>query len=750
MSSSVLPSRQIRDLVSLVRRRYPGWDGFQYPPFAADEVAYKQRAVARAAELLDPAGLAQLLEAGEVGEVLGRLEKLGQATNLLYLRTPRSSDLAILRHPHLDQESFGGQVLELLHGEGPGPERLGRFADYAGRHALPNRWTFPTYFLFLCHPETELFVKPRTIEWFLKLMGHRRALGSVPAAAAYTAVLDQAGRLREALAGYEPRDMVDIQSFIWVCYRESQEQVGRLSPRAQVELDVPQAIYSPSVQTHILREPDNEAFEQVLAEQEESMDTYIEPLAEPLSRIFTSDTHAAWGFELLQDVLQRLGVNDPDDPHVALTLSTKESALRLTYGKWVVLGFRGTSTSRGLHRHIVEMALMSDLINPDLKIRQRFVFDKEEGAPSVALYEVSPELINPKEDHLWKVYQETLDYIVYRFGQWKRSSVRDRHQEEIFYALFNSDWRSRLFKEGIKKEAYRDFYTSLPSSKLLAEAEQENIYPLTQLAAETGIAEVELKRWIRAIERKGQAILYGPPGTGKTFIAERLARYLAGGGDGFVELVQFHPAYTYEEFIQGIWPHTRPDGSLEYQVKPGRFLEFCRRAAGRFGSCVLILDEINRANLARVFGELMYLLEYRGQAIPLAGGGHFAIPANVRLIGTMNTADRSIALVDHALRRRFAFIRLVPDYDLLRRYHADTGFDVAGLVDTLQAVNRQINDPHYEVGITFFLRPDPAGEIGDIWQMEIEPYLEEYFFDRPEQVDEFRWARIEGKVLRRE
>jgi len=163
---------------------------------------------------------------------------------------------------------------------------------------------------------------------------------------------------------------------------------------------------------------------------------------------------------------------------------------------------------------------------------------------------------------------------------------------------------------------------------------------------------------------------------------------------------------------------------------------------------VLIIDEINRANLSRVFGELMYLLEYRERAIPLAGGGFFKIPANVRLIGTMNTADRSIALVDHALRRRFAFIALHPDYDLLRRYHEreQTGFPIEGLIGVLQRLNQQINDPHYAVGVTFFLTPHLVAELEDIWRMEIEPYLEEYFFDQPRQVADFRWDAIKSKV----
>lgn len=271
-------------------------------------------------------------------------------------------------------------------------------------------------------------------------------------------------------------------------------------------------------------------------------------------------------------------------------------------------------------------------------------------------------------------------------------------------------------------------------------------YTITDCSHETGLDEETLKRWLRAIERKGQAILYGPPGTGKTFVAQHLAKHLVADNDGFSELVQFHPTYAYEDFIQGIRPMAGEDGGLSYPLVPGRFLEFCKKAGQRKGPCVLILDEINRANLSRVFGELMYLLEYRDHSIPLAGGERFGIPENVRLIGTMNTADRSIALVDHALRRRFAFLELYPNYEVLERFHSNNGFPVTGLVATLKSVNRQIDDRHYMVGISFFLRNDLEDQIEDIWRMEIEPYLEEYFFDQPAKVEEFRWVKVKGTV----
>ncbi|MFC1857667.1 McrB family protein [Thermodesulfobacteriota bacterium] len=277
--------------------------------------------------------------------------------------------------------------------------------------------------------------------------------------------------------------------------------------------------------------------------------------------------------------------------------------------------------------------------------------------------------------------------------------------------------------------------------------ETQPIHPLNQIAEETGFPIKELERWVAAVERKGQAIFYGPPGTGKTFAAEHLARHLIGGGDGFYDIVQFHPAYAYEDFVQGIRPKAREDGQLDYPIVPGRFIEVCKRARRCKDRCVLIIDEINRANLARVFGELMYLLEYRDRNAPLASGGILQIPENVRIIGTMNTADRSIALVDHALRRRFAFFSLYPNYSILRNYHKLTKFNAEPLIHTLEKLNRQIGDRHYEIGISFFLRKELSKDIEDIWRMEIEPYLEEYFFDQPDKVDEFRWKKVGKEIL---
>lgn len=161
----------------------------------------------------------------------------------------------------------------------------------------------------------------------------------------------------------------------------------------------------------------------------------------------------------------------------------------------------------------------------------------------------------------------------------------------------------------------------------------------------------------------------------------------------------------------------------------------------------MIIDEINRANLSRVFGELMYLLEYRHKDIPLAGGVRFCIPRNVFVIGTMNTADRSIALVDFALRRRFAFLKLAPEYDILAAFQRKQSFDATGLIAVLRDVNTRTNDKNFSLGISFFLVEELAARIESIWRMEIETYLEEFFYSQPEVVNNYRWESVKERIV---
>ena len=210
--------------------------------------------------------------------------------------------------------------------------------------------------------------------------------------------------------------------------------------------------------------------------------------------------------------------------------------------------------------------------------------------------------------------------------------------------------------------------------------------------------------------------------------------------------VQFHPTYAYEDFVQGI----RPLAAGGYRLSEGLFLRFCRLAeACAPHPAVLGVDEINRADTVRVFGELLYALEYRRQGVDLAGGGTLQIPENLILVATMNTADRSIAALDRALRRRGAFIRLHPEYAVLQAYMRLHGLEPHPLVDTLKRLNQAIDEADGLVGHSFFMQ-DGSGlkaAIGDIWRGEIEPLVEEVLFDRPQQVQEFRWDALKRGPL---
>jgi hypothetical protein len=265
---------------------------------------------------------------------------------------------------------------------------------------------------------------------------------------------------------------------------------------------------------------------------------------------------------------------------------------------------------------------------------------------------------------------------------------------------------------------------------------------------ETGSSEAELDLWLKQIERKKQIIFQGPPGTGKTFIATKLARLIVSEKDGYLKTVQFHPAFSYEDFIQGYTLDSKNGPS--FKLKQGIFLNFCEIAAKRRDRSVMIIDEINRANIARVFGELMYLLEYREEIIPLSAGGTFGIPESVVLIGTMNTADRSIAVVDHALRRRFGVFRLKPRYDLLKKHLEANNLPSEELVNVLEDINRSIGDINYNIGTSFFLKDIKKlrEELPLIWKTEIEPFLEEFFYDQPPKANAFKWDKLVQDRLR--
>ena len=524
-----MPTQLFSKLLGLIESRYPKWAGFGDARFVKEALSHKPAALSKAAEWLSADALAALQRTGQHDEILNRIKKLATATHWLYLTVPKTGDLNLL-YQGIRKAELCAALLDLLHGEGDSPERLARFLDFVNSVGASPKWAFPTYYLLLAHPTSEVFVKPSLFKPFLALVGEGSVWSNTPSGNAYADVLQVCAELKTQLASYGAHDMLDVHGFIWATVNQNERK-------------------------------------------------------------------------------------------------TKSTKLILS------------KTSR--------------------------------RAEPIQVRETAPE------------------YVV----------------------------------------------------------APQRTYSLAQCAAETGLSATTVETWLSAIRRKQQAILYGPPGTGKTFVAQKLAQHLTGGDETQVEIVQFHPAYAYEDFIQGMRPQTRADGGLSYPVVDGRFVQFCKQARARTGPSVLVIDEINRANLSRVFGELMFLLEYRDQAITLASGERFSIPSNVILLGTLNTADRSIALVDHALRRRFAFLALQPNYELLRGLQANSLVGIDKLIQVLQQINTHIGDASYHIGHSFFLLPNLHTHLPSIWQTEIEPYLEEYFFDKPDVVDQFRWGVISTQLL---
>jgi 5-methylcytosine-specific restriction enzyme B len=247
-----------------------------------------------------------------------------------------------------------------------------------------------------------------------------------------------------------------------------------------------------------------------------------------------------------------------------------------------------------------------------------------------------------------------------------------------------------------------------------------------------------LQECVELLRDRPQLIFYGPPGTGKTYVAQALASHLAESKPENVQLIQFHPGYSYEDFFEGYRPQRSPDGGVAFELKWGPFRQLVEAARAHSGEAyVLIIDEINRANLAKVFGELYFLLEYRSKSVNLLYGAvddaPFTLPGNVVILGTMNTADRSIALVDVALRRRFWFQELHPEQppvqDLLERWLAARGYP-GNAARLLQELNGRIEDHDFKIGPSYLMRElaqEPGG-LERIWRGQILPLLEEHHY----------------------
>ena len=273
----------------------------------------------------------------------------------------------------------------------------------------------------------------------------------------------------------------------------------------------------------------------------------------------------------------------------------------------------------------------------------------------------------------------------------------------------------------------------------------------SELADDVLYDEADLHTIARLLDDKRQVIFQGPPGTGKTYAARAVARFLAESDDR-VTLVQFHPSYAYEDFVQGYRPTLTDKGQAGFELRDGPLVQAARRAKDEPDSPhFLIIDEINRGNLAKVFGELYFLLEYRDEDMTLQyaeDDESFGLPKNLYIIGTMNTADRSIALVDLALRRRFHFVEFHPDKapieGLLDRWlERNAPPEMAWTADVMRRANAKLDDRQAAIGPSYFMKEDLDEEkVRLIWEHNVLPYVEEHLYGETDRLAEFKLDKL--------
>ncbi|MFR0703532.1 AAA family ATPase [Enterococcus sp.] len=306
-----------------------------------------------------------------------------------------------------------------------------------------------------------------------------------------------------------------------------------------------------------------------------------------------------------------------------------------------------------------------------------------------------------------------------------------------------------------------DYYIRYVESR--PSARENESYSREDFLSEVYIDEYALGKLQSVLQNKKNLILKGAPGVGKTFIADRLAYLMMEEkDDSRIQMIQFHQSYSYEDFIEGYRPKVDSDG---FELKQGPFVKFARKASrDPERDYFFIIDEINRGNMSKILGELMMLIETdkRGKSVNLLYSNEkFSVPANLYIIGMMNTADRSLALLDYALRRRFSFYDIAPAFEnsTFTEYINNIGSPIKMIkvIEIIISLNKTIIaelGKGFQIGHSYFVGDafsiDAESRLIEVVEYEIIPQLYEYWFDDEDKAES--WANklrnaYDGKKL---